>query len=394
MTGWGMRLWIVFKKEMRDHSRDRRSLALALIYPLLGPLLVAGGLYMAGKTLQTDFRNRTVDIPALGMDHAPKLAAHLAAHNIRIVPAPENEAQRNAAVRDGHLPVVLVVPERAKNSDTFTIDVITNLARVENLRATARLTNIITLFNDQIAATRAKAAGLPEDYARAIKLHKINVARDANIALFFYNMMPPLVIFMIFLGGVHLAIDTTVGERERGSLEPLLLAPVERWVLLLAKSGAALAFTVVTTCMNLAAFKVFMALAVAGSDKLIQPPAWSVFVTVLVISVPLMVIAVALQMSISVITRSMKEAQIYLGLLPLVPALPGMVLVFKPILPTDFTVAVPVFGQMVLIGQLVAEQALDPRHIAIASASTLATAAFVFWLAARWFRREKMFVLG
>lgn len=394
MTGWGIRLWIVFKKEMRDHARDRRSLALALIYPLLGPLLVAGGLYMAGKTLQTDFRNRTVDIPAVGMDYAPKLAAHLAAHNIRIVPAPEDESLRNAAVRDGHLPVVLVVPEVAKNSDTFTIDVIANLGRVENLRATARLTNIITIFNDQIAATRAQAAGLPEDYARAIKLHKINVARDANIALYFYNMMPPLVIFMIFLGGVHLAIDTTVGERERGSLEPLLLAPVERWVLLLAKSGAALAFTIVTTCMNLAAFKVFMALAVAGSDKLIQPPAWSVFVAVLAISVPLMVVAVALQMSISVITRSMKEAQIYLGLLPLVPALPGMVLVFKPILPTDLTVAVPVFGQMVLIGQLVAEQALDPRHIAIASASTLATAAFVFWLAARWFRREKMFVLG
>lgn len=394
MTGWSVRLWTVFKKEIRDHARDRRSLALALIYPLLGPLLVAGGLSMAGKTLQTDARNRVVDIPAVGMEYAPKLAMHLEANNIRIVPAPDTAEARSTAVRDGHLPVIILVPPSAEGSDTFTLDVIANLGRVENLRATARLTGIITNYNDAIAAARAAKAGLPDDYAVPIKLHKINVARDANIAMFFYNMMPPLVIFMIFLGGVHLAIDTTVGERERGSLEPLLLAPVERWVLLLAKSGAALAFTAVTTVMNLGAFKVFMSLAVAGSDQLTQPPGWSVFAAVLAISIPLMVIAVALQMSISVVTRSMKEAQIYLGLLPLVPALPGMVLVFKPILPTDLTVAVPVFGQMLLIGQLVAEQALDPRHIAIATASTLSAAALVFWLAARWFKREKMFVLG
>lgn len=392
--GWTKRLMTVFKKEIRDHLRDRRALMLALIYPLLGPLLVAGGLVLAGKTLQANYGERVVTVPAYGLEHVPSLAQHLADNHIKTVPAPATHEARTAAVRNSHLGLVLVVPKREQGPTTFKVDIITNLARMNNLRATARLTDVIQSYNDKLAGVRAQAAGLPADYAHTVVMHKINVARDANIALFFYNMMPPLVIFMIFLGGVHMAIDTTVGERERGSLEPLLLAPVERWVLLLAKALAALAFTAITTGVNLAAFKIFLSLAAATSENLAEPPGWAVFVAIFAVSVPLMAIAVALQMSVAVVTRSMKEAQIYLGLLPLVPALPGMVLVFRPINPSDTGVVVPVFGQMTLINQLVSEQLPQVSHIATASLVTLVGAGLIFALAARWFQREKMFVLG
>mgnify|MGYP000291668819 CR=1 FL=1 len=393
-NGWPTRLLAVFKKEMRDHLRDRRSLLLALIYPLLGPLLVAGGLVMAGKTLQTDHHERPINVPAVGLEHAPDLARHLTDYNITAVPAPDTAEERAQAVRESRLPLVLVVPESAAGAQEFSVDIVTNLGRVDNLRATARLADAIQAYNNTLAAARAEAAGLPANYAQAVQMHKINVARDANIAVFFYNMMPPLVIFMIFLGGVHLAIDTTVGERERGSLEPLLLAPVERWVLLLAKALAALAFTAITTAVNLTAFKVFMELAAATSDTLAQPPSWLVFVAIFAVSVPLMAIAVALQMSVAVITRSMKEAQIYLGLLPLVPALPGMVLIFRPVNPSDGGALVPVFGQMTLINQLVAEQTPALLQVGLSASVTLVGAGLIFLLAAKWFRREKMFVLG
>jgi len=394
MTGWARRLGIVFLKEIRDHARDRRSLTLALIYPLLGPLLVAAGLYMAGNTLSGDYKQRPLSIPVVGEQNAPALAQHLRDHNIEIVAAPSDPESRKKSVREGRLPVILVIPKIAKTSENFTVEFITNLGRADNLRATVRLTDVIGSYNAKLAGVRAAAAGLPKDYASPIKMKKTNVARDANIAVFFYNMIPPLIIFMIFLGGVHLAIDSTVGERERGALEPLLLAPVERWVLLLAKSGAALAFTFVTTLVNVSAFKSFLSLAAGNFEPLTQPPGWGVFAAIIAISVPLMAIAVALQMSIAVITKSMKEAQIYLGLLPLVPALPGMVMVFQPVNPSDIVMALPVFGQMVLISQLISEQALDPRHVVIATVSTLIAAGLIFLLAARWFRREKMFVLG
>ncbi|MBL4613345.1 MAG: ABC transporter permease [Magnetovibrio sp.] len=390
-SGWLGRLMTVFKKELRDHTRDRRSLLLALIYPMLGPLLVAVGLSIAGKTLQGDFRAQFITIPVIGLDHAPALRDHLQANNIRFMAAPDD---KEAAVRDGRVPVVMIVPQSARGQDRFTVELITNLGRVDNLKVTARLLRTISAYNEMIAEQKARDAGLAEGYGVPIKIKRTNVARDANIAVFFYNMIPPLVIFMIFLGGVHLAIDTTVGERERGSLEPLLLAPVERWVLLLAKSGAAFVFTAITTLVNLAAFRLFMGAAVTASERLVAPPGWDVFAMAFVVAVPLMMIAVALQMSVAVITRSMKEAQIYLGLLPLIPALPGMVMVFSPMNPTDLNVAVPVLGQMLLINQLVSEQALDLGHVLIATTSTTLSAALIFLLAAKWFRREKMFVLG
>ena len=315
-------------------------------------------------------------------------------HNVRFKPAPATREAQEQSVREGRLPVVLVIPEAAQGHDRFDVEFITNTGRVDNLKFTLRLGTIIRGFNKKQAEAVALAAGLDPGYASSIEIIRTNVARDANVAVFFYNMMPPLMIFMIFLGGVHLAIDTTVGERERGSLEPLLLAPVERWVLLLAKSGAAFVFTAVTALVNVAAFRLFMGWAVMGSDKLVPPPDWIVFFQLLLISIPLMLIAVALQMSIAVVTRSMKEAQIYLGLLPLVPALPGMVMVFSPVDPTAVSASVPILGQMLLLTQLVAGQELDATHILSATVSTSLSAVLIFLLAAKWFRREKMFVLG
>ncbi len=391
---WLSHVGIVFSKEVRDHSRDRRALLLALIYPMLGPLLVAGGLFLAGKTLQGDFRQQLIEIPAIGLENAPGLAAYLKDKKVRFRAAPSNRQEREEAVRQGRIPVVMIVPLSAQGHESFSVELITNLGRVDNLRVTSRLSSLIKDYNEKIADEMARQAGLKKGYGSLIKITHTNVARDANIAVFFYNMMPPLVIFMIFLGGVHLAIDTTVGERERGSLEPLLLAPIERGGLLLAKALAALAFTAVTTVVNLAAFRIFMGVAVASSERLAAPPGWEVFVMVFVIAVPLMGFAVALQMALAVVTRSMKEAQIYLGLLPLIPALPGMVMVFSPLNPTNLTAAVPVLGQMLLINQLVAQQSLAPQHIAIATLSTTLAAGLIFTLAAKWFRREKMFVLG
>ena len=387
------RLMVIFKKEVRDHLRDRRTLLLALIYPLLAPLLVAGGLYLAGTTIQSERTAVAFDVVVVGADNSPLLIEHLEAHDISVV-VKTSLIEAKKLVLDGHIPVGLVIPENAEGEKRFTVQMLMNLSRVSNLRLTARLERVINILNAELTKERLVEAGLEKDFAKPIKIKDVSVTRLPNIAVFFYNMMPPLIIFMIFLGGVHLAIDTTVGERERGSLEPLLLSPVERWILLLAKSKAAVLFTAITSFINIAAFYVFCGWAASLSKHLDQPPAWYMFIAMFVISIPLMAIAVALQMSIAVITRSMKEAQIYLGLLPLVPALPGMIMVFKPISPGAWDVAIPVFGQMLLLGRLALSESVTIAQVLTATVSTSIAAALIFWLAARWFKREKMFLLG
>ncbi|MCK5166518.1 MAG: ABC transporter permease, partial [Rhodospirillaceae bacterium] len=354
---------------------------------------VAGGLYLAGTTIQSERTAVAFDVVVVGADNSPLLIEHLEAHDISIV-VKTSLIEAKKLVLDGHIPVGLVIPENAEGEKRFTVQMLMNLSRVSNLRLTARLERVINILNAELTKERLVEAGLEKDFAKPIKIKDVSVTRLPNIAVFFYNMMPPLIIFMIFLGGVHLAIDTTVGERERGSLEPLLLSPVERWILLLAKSKAAVLFTAITSFINIAAFYVFCGWAASLSKHLDQPPAWYMFIAMFVISIPLMAIAVALQMSIAVITRSMKEAQIYLGLLPLVPALPGMIMVFKPISPGAWDVAIPVFGQMLLLGRLALSESVTIAQVLTATVSTSIAAALIFWLAARWFKREKMFLLG
>ena len=392
-TGRMARLIAVFKKEMRDHLRDRRTLLLALIYPLLAPALVAGGLYVAGTTIQSERTAVSFNVAVVGGINSPMLTGHLEKNDITTIEmATIDEAKKQ--MLEGGIPVGLVIPENAKNNTEFTVQMLMNLNLVSNLRLTARLERVINQLNAELGKRTLERVGLEEDFARPIKIQDVSITRRPNIATFFYNMMPPLIIFMIFLGGVHLSIDTTVGERERGSLEPLLLSPVERWVLLLAKSLAAVVFTAITSFINILAFYAFCGWAASISDHLDQPPAWYLFIFMFIISLPLMAIAVALQMAIAVITRSMKEAQIYLGLLPLIPALPGMIMVFKPLSPGNFDVAVPVYGQLLLLGRLALREPVSIMQVLTASTSTLVFAGLIFWLAARWFKQEKMFLLG
>ena len=387
------RIMAVFRKEMRDHTRDRRSLLLALVYPLLGPILVSVSLAYTGNSIQSSSEHIAFDLLVMGSENAPELIDYIKEDGIRVIPVADYDIA-HARVKKGDIPVALVVPESAKDKKRFEVQLLMNLGRIKNFRFTSHMDGVISNYNKQQSQQDLKDAGFGEDFAFPVKVKDVFVAERPSIAVFFYNMMPPLVIFMIFLGGVHLAIDTTVGERERGSLEPLLLAPMERWGLLLAKAMATLAFTAITTLVNLAAFRTFLNWATVGKPVLLPPPDWEVFAAMFLVTVPLMAIAVTLQISIAVVTRSMKEAQIYLGLLPLIPALPGMVLVFSPLAPNVYTAAVPVFGQMQLLSQLAMGDTVALSHVALASVTTLTAAALIFLLAARWFQREKMFVLG
>jgi len=196
---------------------------------------------------------------------------------------------------------------------------------------------------------------------------------------------------MIFLGGVYLAIDTTVGERERGSWEPLLTTPVHRWELLAGKALAALTFTALSVAINLTMFRTILSIVAARHPELEAPPDMIVMAAIFVIAMPVMVLAVMLQISIAAITRSMKEAQIYLGLLPLVPALPSMMAAFSPLSSNAVTATIPVVGQMMLFGRLTLGEPILIQHAVMATITTLALAALVFRWAAYLFEREKLY---
>ena len=384
------RLWIVFAKEAIDNLRDRRSLTMALAYPFIGPVLVGALIAFVGNVIVA-LPSTTFTLPVQGAEFAPALIAHLEANGARVIEAPEDPA---FAVRIGKYDTALIIPdgygERFAREEQVAVHLVVDGSRLSAVVAMSWALDALGKYNAMIGAARLTAHGLDPTVAKPLRIEHVNVAVGRNLTGFFLNMMPPFLIFTIFIGGVYLAIDTTSGERERGSLEPLLANPVARWELMLGKALAAFAFTAAAVVVQLCAFKLVFEVITRGEFGLAVDLGVPMFAAVFLICLPLMALAVAIQMIVATLTRSFKETQTYLGLLPLVPSLPGLVLVFVSVNAHPWMMAIPTFGQTLLVGQFVRGEPVAGLSIAIAWVTTAVAAAALLYGAARLYDRDAL----
>ena len=141
---------------------------------------------------------------------------------------------------------------------------------------------------------------------------------------------------------------------------------------------------------QLIAFKLVFEVITGGDLGLDVDLGAGLFLAMFLIALPLMVFAVAVQLIIATMTHSFKETQTYLGLLPLVPSLPGLVLVFISVTPHPWMMAIPTFGQTLLIGQLIRGEPVGALSLAIASVTTGLAAAALLFFAARLYERDAL----
>jgi sodium transport system permease protein len=217
------------------------------------------------------------------------------------------------------------------------------------------------------------------------------VATPQSQALMFLSMLPFLLIMTIFVGGMYVIIDTTAGERERGSLEPLLINPAHRWEFVLGKLLASLPFATVTVALALVLFGLGFNLVpleeYIGFKMSIEPAVlWNIFF----LSLPMILLASVLQMVVASFTRSFKEAQTYLSFLPLVAGLPGAFLAFLPVKAELPAMLIPTFGQSILINQMLRGETVLLNNVLISTAATLVAAVGLTLLAITLYRREQI----
>ncbi len=388
------KIGVVFAKEVQDNGRDRRSLLVALIYPLLGPLLL--GVIMSAVTgVVTVGTDEKLAIHVQGAENGPALIEYLKEHNVIILPAP---ADVEKAVRSGAVGSVVIIPasHRAQFAAQKTADlkIVGNSSRLPGLIALNRTAGLLGEFNAEIWGQRIAARGVDYQVFKPLSIATENVSKGVQIFEILLFMVPPLFIFNLFMGGVYLAVDTTSGERERGSLEPLLINPVARWGLMLGKFLAALFFTAVAVVVQLVAFKVVFAFVGAETQAFENTLALSALLATFLMALPLMALAVGVQFVIATMTRSFKEAQTYLGLLPLVPAIPGMALVFAPVQTEAWMMTIPVFSQTLLIGQLVRGEEVLAIHLLSSISFTSLLALGLIYISSRLYERENLIFGG
>ena len=378
----------VFRKEMVDHLRDARSILISMIYPLMGPILLGLMFLFVGGGMRVNDGAPLV-VPVVNPGSAPDLVRFLEREGATMQLL---TGDARSLVLGGRASFALILPAQPSPSRDSPLDVrlITNPARVDSIVATGRMAELLNTYQREMLGGRLRAAGLPAEMMTVLNIAQENIGQAAGPAVILLTMIPPFLIFTLFTGGVHVALDTTSGERERGSFETLMMNPVWRYQVLIGKLGATMVFTLMALAVQAVAFWVMLHSVPQESLGLIAPPSMLRLALVVSVCLPLVVLAAAMQLLISAVTRSVKEAQTYLGLLPLVPGLAGMVLALAPVNAQPMLAAIPTFGQTLLMGQMVRGEAVSAVFIGITALATLATVALLLLLGFRLYEREEI----
>ena len=385
-------IWTIFAKETIDNLRDRRSVFSAISSSLVGPLLILLMVVVIGKTIFNEQIEKPLEIPVIGVENAPELVQFLEQNNISLIPAPANPEE---AVKNGDQAVVLVIPEDFQESfrrgEPAAIQVIADSSRQATMASVERLRRAIYAYDSQIANMRLMARGISPSVISPLAVENLDVSTPESQGLIFLNILPYFIVMVTFLGGMYVIIDTTAGERERGSLEPLLINPAPRWQIVIGKLLASVPFALMAILLCLAGFwVVFNAFPLEDYVGFQLSISLTALTGIFLMSIPMTLLASGLQMVIATFTRSFKEAQTYVSFLPLIPAIPGMALAFLPVKPSIWTMLIPTFGQQILINQLMRGESISPINLWISTLVTLLVAGILIFIAIQLYRREKV----
>ncbi|NOR67918.1 MAG: ABC transporter permease, partial [Woeseiaceae bacterium] len=382
----------VLFKEVIDNIRDRRSLASALILgPLFGPMLFAFVINLSIERSLDDIE-RALDVPVIGQEHAPNLMRYLASHNIDVVVGPADRAAGIEAVTLGTHDVILVVPggfgQQLADAIPAKVELISDQANTQAERDARRVRTALRSYSQELAAIRLVARGVSPMVLRPINVDEIDVSTPSGRSALLLGMMSYFFIFALLMGGMYLAIDTTAGERERGSLEPLLALPVTRGKLMLGKIAATCVFMSVSLMLSLCSF--FVALKFMPLEQLGMTPNFGpdVLVAAFLVLAPFILLGASLMTLVASFTKSYKEAQTWLSIVLVAPTLPILIVSILTLRPQLEFMFVPSLSQHLLLVGLIKNEPVNIMHVAISVTSTLAIGGALTWICARLYRRE------
>jgi sodium transport system permease protein len=383
---------VVFEKECVDNLRDRRSMLSVFMTALFIPFFVVGMVVVMGKLLNPDLSEKQVQLPVVGAENAPELIEFLKQAGVEILAPP---ADPKAAVQNGDQDIILVIPPGYGKDFTAgkpaSLELILDTTRMTAMISIQRIKLTLVAYEQQVGATRLMARGVNPLITQVLLVKDMDLSTPQSQSLIFLNMLPYLITMVIFMGGMYVVIDATAGERERGSLEPLLINPVRRRDFVLGKLLASLPFAVATLIFCLAtigvAFNLVPLEQFTGFPMSVNLSSlWTIFW----ICLPMVLLASGLQMILASFTRSFKEAQTYLSFLPLVAGMPSAFLIFLPIKSNPGLMLIPSFAQGLLINQVMRGEAIDPLNILISAVATLVLAVISIVISVRLYQRETL----
>lgn len=383
---------IVAKKEFRDGVRDKRALLSAFFFPLSAPLFIY---FLLNAVIEMSQVDETVSVPIYGADAAPGLIAYLTEAGIDVDHRdPQTLDDVKSQVADQTLDFALMIPEDFQ--DTMAsyqppdLLIVSDSSRNDVAAQVGKLRRVLNQFNQELISLRLIARGVSPKVTIGARPITIDVASDQKRTANVLNFIPIYVLMAAFVAGLGIAIDGTAGERERKSLEPLLINPIRPIDIIFGKWFASGTFALLGMLATLVLCVVAMFALPIEEIGLSFEISSKQALALLMVSLPVPYIAASLQILLGLFAKSFKDAQSYIGILVILPMVPVIIRQFMPFVTEPWMAGIPIFAQSVLMMDVLAGSGYSFLSLSVALVSGFIASALLCLVAARLLTTERM----
>jgi len=390
----------VYRKELRDSLRDRRTVVSMIVVPVvLMPLLTIGlgvlSVALFGRAMQ--------EIPAvmvLGGEDSPQVLAALRARgDIQIVPGRPDYTQE---ILDRKIRAAVEIPRdfdgAVARGEPATVRIYMDAGELKSGFGADRLQRFFGDFRERTVHRRLEARQIPNTLVEPFRIEQTNIASPEKVGgALLGGLVPYFVVLFCVTGAMYPAIDLTAGEKERGTIETILCSPVSRVHLVLGKFFMVLTASLFAAALSMASMALTFSAVRAFAARFAQSDATALavrisplaIVAVFLMIVPLSVFFSAALLAIALFAKSYKEAQSYLAPLLTVVILPAVVSLLPGVELNVPLSLVPVLNTSLVSKEIVAGT-YHWNYLMLIFGSSCVYAAVALWVAVKLFQREEV----
>lgn len=387
--------WIVFKKEMSDLLRDRKSFLSAVVLPIV---LIPAIMFIIGTALSRNQQDVTskLNIAIVGEQNTGLENMLKANPNVNIIPV-QNPKE---ALNNEEIYLYIDIPnnfESTVNSQegSSKIKIYFDNTSQKSSIAMGSIENLINEYNTDVVSKRLKNMDVKESMLKPVTVESMGIGAQNEAAARSIQMismlLPMFVLIYAAQGGIAAATDLGAGEKERGSLEPLLSTRASRSSILIGKLGAITVMGILSTISGLAG--VIIAFFVPNSMMRLNGGMaleWGAVGVIAILSILITLSFSALQLAISVYAKSFKEAQTYLGFVlfaPMIISYVSMAVDTKGAASILFNI--PIFNDVLLMKEVIVG-IYNPVHMALTFGWSIVYIVLAVLLARYMFNKESV----
>jgi sodium transport system permease protein len=390
---------VVYRKELTEWLRDRRTLISTVLVPLLiFPIMIAGMISLSSVLIGQAQK----EIPKVMIIHgedSPALVAALRANKeLQVVPYADNWKDQ---ISNKEIRAAVEIPSGFQASldkgVPETIQIHYYEGEIKSSFGADHLESSLKAYRDDLVKKRLEAKNLPDSLISPFDTKKHNVAPPEKVGgASIGSFIGYVVIILSMTGAMYPAIDLTAGEKERGTMETILSSPISRLDLVLGKFLLIFSASLTTAILSVTSMGLsfaYLGRSLSNSDAsgagIHMNLGLMSVVAVFLMALPLSVLFSALLMTIALFAKTYKEAQSYLTPLTFVVVIPAVASVLPGVELTPKLAIVPILNTSLVCKEIITGT-YHWNSIALIFASTCVYAAAAIFLAVKTFQRESV----